>query len=187
MENEMDIRRAKLDDAHALAKIHIDSWRSAYCGIVPKEHLAKMDYDQGAQRFQEAFAANLEETYLAEENGEVFGFLTLGDCRDSDIEHETTGEIWGIYLAPQHWRKGIGRILFREGETLLKSRGYAHAVLWVFEANKQAREFFETMGFCADGAIKVLNLCAPLKAVRYRKELKNAEQSQAADADKPRR
>lgn len=179
----MEIRRATPDDAPALAKVHIDSWQSAYRGLVPDSHLAKLDYGRRAGSFRESLSTHSEETYLVEQNGEVVGFLTLGACRDSDVDHDTTGEIWGIYLGPQHWRKGIGRFLCREGERILQSRGYVKAVLWVFEANEQARGFYEAMGFKADGSTKVLNPGAPLKVVRYRKTLVNAEPRARADSE----
>jgi ribosomal protein S18 acetylase RimI-like enzyme len=174
---DMNLRRATPDDAEALAKVHIDSWRAAYRGLVPDSHLDSLDYGRRAARFRESLSANAEETYLLERNGEVLGFLTLGACRDSDVDPKTTGEIWGIYLAPKHWRKGIGSFLSRRGEQMLESRGYTHAVLWVFEGNPQARRFYEAMGFETDGATKLLNLGVPLKAIRYRKSLENTEPS----------
>ncbi|MFH1010502.1 MAG: GNAT family N-acetyltransferase [bacterium] len=167
----MNLRGATPDDAEALAKVHIDSWRAAYRGLVPDCQLDSLDYDRRAVRFRESLSANAEETYLLEQNGEVLGFLTLGACRDSDVDLKTTGEIWGIYLAPEHWRKGIGSFLSRRAEQMLKSRGYTQAVLWVFEGNPQARQFYEAMGFETDGATKWLNPGAPLKAIRYRKSL----------------
>ncbi len=73
----MNIRPATPDDAPALAKVHIDSWRSAYRGLVPDSHLAKLDYGRRAERFRESLSTHSEETYLVEDNGEVLGFLTL--------------------------------------------------------------------------------------------------------------
>jgi ribosomal protein S18 acetylase RimI-like enzyme len=171
----IEIRRATPDDALALATLHIDSWRSAYRGFVPTSYLDGLDYDQRTARFRESLAARAEETYLAEGDGDILGFLTVGPCRDEDVDGEVTGEIWGIYLAPQHWRKGIGTALCRYGEQLLRARGYRQAVLWVFADNDQARRFYEAMGFVADGASKVLRPGAPLEAVRYRKGLEDAE------------
>ena len=179
----MEIRRTTSDDADALAKVHIDSWRSAYRGLVPDSHLAELDYDKRAQRFCTALTEHSEETYLAEENGEILGFLTVGECRDTDVDEEETGEIWGIYLAPAHWRKGVGRALCRYGERLLESRGYSVAALWVFRANDQARRFYKAMGFKADGVSKTLHPGAPLDAIRYRKGIGNAEQGVGADAE----
>jgi len=178
----MTIRRATSHDADALAKVHVDSWRSAYRGLVPESLLAGLDYAKRAQGFRDALAEHSEETYLAQENGEVLGFLTVGDCRDDDLDRRQTGEIWGIYLAPMHWRKGIGRSLCHFGENLLQSRGCTVATLWVFKDNPQARRFYEAMGFRPDGASKTLHPGAPLEAIRYRKELGSAEQGAEPDA-----
>ena len=60
----MDIRPATPADANALAKLHIDSWRAAYRGLVPDPHLASLDYDRRAQRFRESLSRHAEETYL---------------------------------------------------------------------------------------------------------------------------
>lgn len=166
----MGIRRATPDDAAALAKLHIDAWRAAYRGLVPDAHLDGMDYERRTQRWRAGLAENTEETYLAEQDAALVGILTLGACRDADVDPETTGEIWGIYLAPGCWRKGLGTLLCRYGESLLQARGYRSAALWVFAGNDRARRFYEAMGYEADGASKVLNLGAPLEAVRYRKE-----------------
>jgi ribosomal protein S18 acetylase RimI-like enzyme len=174
-EKIMNIRQATLNDANALAKLHIDSWRSAYRGLVPDTHLASLDYESRAQHFWESLANSAEEMYLVEGNNKVFGFLTLGVCRDADVDQATTGEIWGIYLAPGHWRKGIGTSLCRYGERLLRERHYRSVKLWVFADNPQAIRFYEAMGFNADGALKMLNFGVSLKAVRYGKDLRDAE------------
>jgi ribosomal protein S18 acetylase RimI-like enzyme len=171
----MEIRPATPGDALPLAILHIDSWRSAYRGFVPASYLEGLDYQQRAERFRESLASHGEETYLAEAGGEILGFLMVGPCRDEDLDGEVTGEIWGIYLAPHHWRKGIGTALCRYGEQLLRSRGYRQAVLWVFADNAQARRFYEAVGFAADGASKVLQPGAPREAVRYRKRLEDVE------------
>ena len=171
----MNIRRATIDDAAALARLHIDSWRSAYRGLVPDSHLDNLDYDRRAERFRESLAGQLEETHLVEQDGDMLGFLTLGACRDEDLDQETSGEIWGIYLAPEHWRKGVGGQLCRYGERILESRAYRIATLWVLAGNDQARRFYEAMRYEVDGAAKMLNFSTPLEAVRYRRELKDKE------------
>jgi ribosomal protein S18 acetylase RimI-like enzyme len=171
--SSVEIRPATPEDALPLAIVHIDSWRSAYRGFVPASILDGLDYQRRAVRFRESLASHAEETYVAEEDGEILGFLTVGPCRDEDLDGEVTGEIWGVYLAPQHWRKGIGTALCHYGEQLLRSRGYRQAVLWVFADNAQARRFYEAVGFAADGASKVLHPGAPREAVRYRKGLEN--------------
>ena len=171
----MQIRPAEPADAEAVARLHVDAWRTAYRGLVPDSFLESLDWNRRAQRFRESLAQKDEETYLVELEGVVLGFVTLGACRDEDVDPEVVGEIWGIYLAPQHWRKGIGRQLCRFGERILHSRGFQEITLWVFTGNEQARRFYEAMGYRADGATKILNPGAPLETVRYRRALGDAE------------
>jgi len=172
---EMKIRRATSGDAVALAKVHIDTWRSAYRGLVPDSHLDSLDYDRRAQCFRESLAAGAEKFYIAEDDQGVLGFFSLGACRDPDLAGEPVGEIWAIYLAPRHWRKGIGRLLCQRSEELLASWHYTQAVLWVFEGNRAARRFYEAMGYAPDGVTKMLNPGVFLKGIRYRKRLTSAD------------
>jgi ribosomal protein S18 acetylase RimI-like enzyme len=175
MSNSLSIRSATPDDADALARVHIDSWRAAYRGLMPDTYLDSLDYERRAGQFRKSLATQAEETYVVEEHGQTLGFLTVGVCRDEDVDTATTGEIWGIYLAPEHFRKGIGRQLASRGMEMLKSKGYKIAVLWVFAGNAQARGFYEAMGFMADGAERMLNPGMPLKAIRYRQSLTDVE------------
>lgn len=172
---QMEIRRAVPGDAPALAKVVIDAWRSAYRGFVPDAHLDSMDYEERAQRFRDSLTRNAQETYLAEENGQALGVLTLGTCRDADVDQDSTGEIWGIYLAPGHWRKGHGTSLCRFGEQFLKARGYRISTMWVFASNDSARRFYESMGYAPDGAARTITPGAPLEVVRYRRTLTDPE------------
>ena len=44
------VRDAQIEDAPAIARVHVDTWRSAYRGIVPDDHLDAMSYERSAQR-----------------------------------------------------------------------------------------------------------------------------------------
>jgi ribosomal protein S18 acetylase RimI-like enzyme len=167
---EPAIRPALPEDSEALAHLHVDSWRAAYSGLVPESHLAKLDYVKRAERFR-TFLRQSDDNFLVEIDDEIAGFLTVGTCRDKDLDRAATGEIWGIYLAQAFWRQGVGTALYRFGEQLLISRGYSQAVLWVLKNNAQARLFYEAMGFTLDGVEREYDFDAPLTGVRYHKAL----------------
>ncbi len=171
----MILRRAQPDDAPALARVHVDSFRAAYRDLTTPAHLERFSYALREERFREALIAGTEEDYLAcvEANQEPVAILTIGMARDADLE-PGTGEIWGIYIAPDYWRQGIGTWLVREAEQMLVARGCASAVLWVLAGNHRARRFYEAAGYVADGASHVIQWDTPLKAVRYRKPLSSA-------------
>jgi ribosomal protein S18 acetylase RimI-like enzyme len=169
MERKVRLRKAVPDDALAIAKAHTASWRSAYRGLLPDERLERLDHVPGIGRFRETITNQSEIIYVAEDGNGIIGFLSLGPCRDPGADRATTGELYALYLIPEYWRKGIGRIMWYQAVRLLVSGGYSHAVLWVFEGNERARMFYEAMGFVADGTTKIVNLGAPANAVRYGK------------------
>ena len=168
---DVTLRRATPADAPALAEIHVAAWHEAYRGIVPDSYLEQFTVEGRTRRFREFLADPSAETYVAERDSRIVGFLTLGGCRDRDVERSSSGEIWGIYVLPEFWRRGVGRFLCEQAQNLLASRGCTSATLWVLEANLAARRFYQDMGFEPDGATKELALGIPLTAVRYRKRL----------------
>jgi GNAT superfamily N-acetyltransferase len=170
VDSSISIRRATSDDAGAIAAIQVGTWRVAYRGLVPDAHLEKMSVERSTERHREALVTGGLEVYLAEESGEAVGFVGLGACRDEDLDAKMTAEIWGIYLRPTAWRKGIGTQLCRFAEDVLRGRGFSTLVIWVFAGNANARRFYEAMGYRPDGASKSLELGAPLEAIRYRRD-----------------
>jgi ribosomal protein S18 acetylase RimI-like enzyme len=172
--DDIRIRPAVAEDSALLAGIHVDSWRAAYHEFVPAATLQRFDYPMREKAFRKALATGAEETYVASVGRDSVAILTIGAARDADLPN-STGEIWGIYITPGYWRRGIGTRLVAEAERMLMSRGCRRAVLWVLEGNQQARQFYEAMGFTADGASKQIDWGTPLKAVRYAKALRPKE------------
>ncbi|MEA1854613.1 MULTISPECIES: hypothetical protein [Cytobacillus] len=40
------IRKAVIEDAMGIAKVHVDSWRSTYATIFPQEYLNRLSYEK---------------------------------------------------------------------------------------------------------------------------------------------
>ncbi len=171
----MNIRLATVEDVPVLAKVHVDAWRAAYRGVVSDSFLNGFTCAKRETTFREMLKSDSQATCVAEERGGILGFFTVGACRDSDADADLTGEIWGIYIAPLHWRKGVGTHLAAKAQQMLTSTGYEEATLWVSEGNRRAREFCEALGFRPDGVCKQLDFGVLLTAVRYRKALASEE------------
>lgn len=138
------IRLAGLEDAHAIADVHVRCWRALYGGMLDQKYLDGMD---GRQRLA-TWRSNLEKTgahysvYVAELGGEIGGFTTLGR---SD-ETEGKAEMYSIYLDPAWHGRGIGSSLFREGLGWAKSGAFSSLSAWVFKAYGPGHEFYKHMG-----------------------------------------
>jgi len=95
-------------DAAVLEGIRVAAWRTAYRGIVPDSVLDRLDAAGGQEQFRRFLASSGGETYVVEHEGQSVGFVAVGPSRDPDLDASTTGEIWGIYLSPDRWRRGVG-------------------------------------------------------------------------------
>jgi L-amino acid N-acyltransferase YncA len=163
------VRRATVDDAPAIAAIHVRAWQAAYRGIVPAAFLESLSVEDREARWRKNFADQASTMYVAEEPDGVVGWASVGGCRDPDATR-ATGELWAIYVAPSRWHHGVGRALWVRGKSHLEAAGFSSVVVWVLEDNRPARRFYEAVGFAAEpDQTKVIEIGgAGLREVRLR-------------------
>ena len=105
---------------------------------------------------------------VAEVEGKVVGFVAVG--RTHDLEGD--GELYAIYVHPDHWDKGLGAALIEAGEQRLRELGHVGAHLWVLDDNPRARRFYELAGWVNDGATRTVTVFGfDVPEVRYSKVL----------------
>lgn len=140
------IRAATANDAQSIARVHVDSWRTAYRGIVPESILDNLSYVQREsmwRAFLEKPKSN-EFVYVAvEDDGQIVGFANGGPASDSEGGY--SGELAGLYVLDSHRGRGIGSMLFSQAVTRLCDDGFASMMVWVLEQNPY-RRFYEKMG-----------------------------------------
>ncbi len=158
------LRPALPDDAYDIVRINAAGWRRAYVGIVPDDVLAAIDVDRRAQRYRQRMAEESgghNETQLAMDGERVIGYVHFGPYRDGDSLDMSVGEIAAIYVDPDSWGTGAGRLLMEAALDRLAGRGYAEVRLWVLEANDGARGFYAHLGFEPDGARSIFPVRRP--------------------------
>lgn len=168
MEDQLEtvIRRAAVDDADAVARVHVASWREAYADHLPRTYLDGLEVADRARRWRDLLADHRGTTWVAEQEGEVVGFAHLAAARDEDADPGTL-EIQSIYLMPAAWGHGAARELMR---TMLATVGSAPVTLWVLGANDRARHFYRRHGFQPDGVERTEEIGGTtVLEVRYRR------------------
>jgi len=75
------IRVATLQDAGAIARVHVESWQTTYAGIVPEAYLASLDVGQREASWREWLGFDVD-VFVAEADGEVVGFVGGGAIRE---------------------------------------------------------------------------------------------------------
>jgi ribosomal protein S18 acetylase RimI-like enzyme len=175
------IRRAREDDARALAEVHIQTWRDAYRTQIPADYLASLDVHAREQRWREQLTVLPADRcpWVAVAKERVVGFVMSGEARDDadDAKAATSdlGEVYAINVVGECWSRGVGRNLLARAERDLREHGYSDAILWCLTDNVRARAFYERHGWHFDGTTKTRDFGgADVEEVRYRKTLDKA-------------
>jgi ribosomal protein S18 acetylase RimI-like enzyme len=168
----MIVRPAILEDSRAIAEIHVRSWQAAYRDIVPPAFLDSLSIEQRERGWRQRLERDTSGTSVLEERGEVLGWVSAGPSRDADAR-SSTSELWAIYVAPEHWRRGAGQRLWDNAEAHLTRAGFLEVTLWVLKDNTRAIGFYRANGFTVDpGVEKAIELGgAEVIEVRLRKPL----------------
>ncbi|MGZ8706828.1 MAG: N-acetyltransferase family protein [Gaiellaceae bacterium] len=157
------IRPGTPDDAEGVARVHVETWQAAYARALPREQLQALSVEEAVER-----SRHWPPTFVAERDGEILGFVSVGTSRDP----ATDGELFAIYVHPEQWGTGVGRALIEAGEEELRRLGHQDAVLWVLDDNPRARRFYELAGWSVDGTAREIHIFGfDVAEVRYAKRL----------------
>lgn len=129
------IRPATLADSDALARVHVDTWRTTYGGIVPAEHLAKLSYERSQALWEEHFRTQPgQQAFVAEvAPGQVIGLTSCGPIREP--VGVIDGELYGLYILKEFQGLGVGRSLVLSVVQHLMEKGLHSLVIWCLKEN----------------------------------------------------
>lgn len=147
------IRRARREDARAIAEVHLRSWQQTYQGLLSAGYLVGLEQklERRVDWFAQAIADATPVIHVAERAGRLLGFCSCGASRDEDVP-AATGELMAIYLAAEGWGQGIGSRLWSHARQELQDAGYRAVTAWVLDGNVRATRFYRNAGFRADAA-----------------------------------
>ena len=146
----MKIREAELRDAPAMARVMVDSFRSAHRDQIPEKSLMSLTYEISERNWARAMrkfsksARRREYIYVAEnDTGELIGIAMGGPSSKHPLY---SGEIYLLYLLPAYYRQGIGRQLLASVVERLIECGVNSLLIRVLKVNTRARLFYEALG-----------------------------------------
>ncbi|NNL31027.1 MAG: GNAT family N-acetyltransferase, partial [Gemmatimonadetes bacterium] len=168
---DLQLRDGTVHDAEAVEAVHYSSREAVYAGRTADWPPPGPDRRGRIERWRAWLADNDISGLVAEQKGEVVGFCTIRPSEDDDAT-DRVAEMPTLYVRPDYWHRGLGRVLCEAGLGRAQARGFRELTLWVLEMNDRARDFYQKVGFTADGATKVDELTSErLVALRYRIDL----------------
>ena len=142
----LTIRTAEIDDAPAIAKVHVETWKSSYGGIIPQAYLDGMTIQNRTfvwMRLLQRAGTALTTLVSEDHDQRVIGFVAGGPLRHRDPRFQA--EISSLYVLAEHQRGSHGRRLFMAASNRLAQHGLQGLFVWVL-ADNPARTFYEKLG-----------------------------------------
>jgi ribosomal protein S18 acetylase RimI-like enzyme len=133
-------------DEPAIARLHADSWRAAYRGILGDDFLDDTVVANRRELWRTRFSEIHRKDQLilvGEEHGEIQAFA----CAFLDADPEWGTLLDNLHVLPGLKRRGLGRQLISAVAENIRRHGLRSMLhLWVYEQNVQARGFYERLG-----------------------------------------
>lgn len=142
----MEIRRARPEDGPGIGIVHVRSWQTTYVGIVPDEHLERLNAEKRGAWWSSQLAALPEGQTVwvaVDENRSIVGFASGGPPQEP--EEGYTCELYAIYLLQSTQGQGTGRQLVQRVARDLFDAGHRRMLVGVLSENPACR-FYERLG-----------------------------------------
>src|SRR5437660_6908707 len=141
--DHITIRSARPEDARSIAKLHVETWRATYAGMLSAPYLVGLSAPRQELGWRNVILREPRDLRVAVgSNGAILGF---GSCGPNRGDRSFTGEVFTLYVAPDWQNQGIGRRLLIALFRRLVASGRRSAILWVLRENP-SRFFYERLG-----------------------------------------
>ncbi|GAB3537086.1 GNAT family N-acetyltransferase [Arthrobacter tecti] len=157
-----DVRRAEPADTQGMARVHVDTWRETYRGLMSDAVLDDPALLSSRERFW--VAALTDPQYcqntaaVAAHEGTLAGIAMSGPCLDEVYE---APHLYLLYVYAAFHGSGVGTALLN---SVIDAE--APAVLWVADPNPRAQAFYRKNGFIADGGVRTEDGVRAVRMVR---------------------
>ena len=135
-----NIRVATPTDIAGLARVHVQSWRETYAGIVPQAYLDALTPESREAQWRRTLEVG-NPVFVAETADQIIGFVSCGATREEGFD----GEIYALYLLESQQGLGIGKALFQAALESLRMQDRHRTIVWVLALNP-TRTFYQHMG-----------------------------------------
>jgi len=167
------VRDAAFTDADSVEAVHWASMEAAYGPTVTGWPITPRNRAMRVATWGQWLSDPSVVVLVGTLESRVVGLCTVRASEDEGADATKIAEMPTLYVHPQVWHRGYGRMLCAEAIARARLRGFATLTLWVVESNTRARAFYTRYGFGEDGSRKVvLDSPSRVEAIRFHMDLR---------------
>jgi len=146
---DVAVRAARPADVPEIARIQVDTWRTAYARFLPESVLAALDVTAAAQAWEAAVVSPPSPAHhvlVATEGSHTVGFVAVGPSGEQDAR-PGEAEVAALLVEPRWGRRGHGSRLLAAAVDFLRQDGVTGLVAWVPDGDRASTAFYESAGW----------------------------------------
>jgi GNAT superfamily N-acetyltransferase len=155
---DVAVRAARAEDVPEIARIQVDTWRTAYRRLLPESVLAALDVAAAAQAWEAAVVSPPSPAHhvlVATEGSDPVGFVAVGPSTEEDAR-PGEAEVAALLVEPRWGRRGHGSRLLAAAVDFLRQDGVTGLLAWVPDGDRASTAFYESAGWEPDGTARIL-------------------------------
>jgi GNAT superfamily N-acetyltransferase len=172
---EVSVRPARVDDAEAIARVQLVTWRTAYRAFLPAAVLDDWDEPAAVDAWRAAVVAPPTPAHgvlVALDGAEVTGFAAFGPAEladdDEPLPTGSTNEVTALLVEPRWGRRGHGSRLLAAVADLAAAAGVVRLQMWLPEQDDVTSRFLAGTGWAADGWVRTFDTgSSTIRQVRW--------------------
>jgi GNAT superfamily N-acetyltransferase len=165
---DVGVRPARAADVAGIARVQLETWRTAYAEMLPEQVLRELTEATVAEHWAAAVQqppSDRHRVLVAVEGLQIVGFAAFGPADADELgpsggtasDAAATGLVATLLVEPRWGRRGHGSRLLAATVDLLRADGSTAAVTWLLDRDRASSTFFTSAGWEADGASRALD------------------------------
>lgn len=140
---DIKLRKAVQVDVHEIARIHVNSWKVAFAGLISERYINRHTYSSRVDEWSEIIKTNAETVVVAENKGKMVGFMSYS----AHFPFSKILTLNKLYLCPSVFGRKLGSQLMSYLTNQAKALGITTIYLYVLDSNGAAIVFYSKQGF----------------------------------------
>lgn len=140
---DIRLRKALQADVPEIAQIHVDSWITAFAGLMPDKYINGYSCSSRIDEWDNVIKTNAETVVVAETDSKIVGFMSYS----AHLHFSDTLELSKLYLCPSVYGKSLGSQLLTHLISEAETNNIKAINLYVLDNNESAIRFYKKHGF----------------------------------------